>query len=521
MRITPSPYQTKQITESGERLGAGRSKLAGAIVCVAAVVSLFLVILLVIGGPHFTCDDAYIFLHDAQVLWAGQDSAYLGVPALFGTTSGVFLILLMLLERIIRSPEMALFVCLMIGAISYVLGLYVMCLNAGTSNRAATALAIGSLVLAGSAFQLLNGLETGLAMSAVAWDFALLLSKRRTMALPVLCGVMPFVRPELAFLSGCSLAILIFDQTVSSRFKIEAIVVSIASALPFATWYWIEIGSPFPSTAAAKAYFFAEAYDPITTKLYYVAMSAGRALLVTFPLWFCVIFIRPARIRTICLLFISALLGAFLSRFPGGLWMSTSRYLFVFAPIVILGMAAGLASEHARGRRIVRYCLASALFFTALSLKNQLSSYISWLKVGDPNMRDTVAWCNSHLAPGSEILIHDAGYISFAGHFTLVDMVGLKTPASVSIHKRLTWPSAGKDRGLAIAQIADSFRPHYLIILKVCGVEYDIIKGLQNGGWTLTKIYENPASPDTSPWYVYQVYNLRRAGPANRPRAIS
>jgi hypothetical protein len=507
--------------DSSERGAARPPTLAGAIVCAAAVVSLYLITLLIAGRPHFACDDAYIFLHDAQVLWAGRDSAYFGVPALFGTTSGVFLVLLMLLESIIRSPEMALYACLMIAAISYVLGVYVMCLNAGCSNRAAIALAIGSLVLAGSAFQLLNGMETGLAMSAVAWDFALLLSKRRTMALPVLCGVMPFVRPELAFLAAGSIAILIFDQTASRRFKLEAILVSIASALPFATWYCIETGSPFPSTAAAKAYFFAEGYEPITTKLFYVGISVGRALVATFPLWLCVAFIRPARIRTICLLFIAAFLGAFLLRFPGGLWMNTSRYLFVFAPIVILGVAAGFASEHVRGQRIVRYCLASALLFTALSLRHELSDYIWWLKVGDPNMRDTVAWCNSHLAPGSEILIHDAGYISFAGHFALIDMVGLKTPASIAIHKRLTWPSAGRDRGLAIAQIADSFHPHYLVVLKSCGLEFDIIKGLQNGGWTLTKIYENRASPDTSPWYIYQVYELRKAGLAGRHRAIS
>src|SRR5260370_25491332 len=112
-------------------------------------------------------------------------------------------------------------------------------------------------------------------------------------------------------------------------------------------------------------------------------------------------------------------------------------------------------------------------------------------------MRDTVAWCNSHLAPGSEILIHDAGYISFAGHFGLIDMVGLKTPASIAIHKRLTWPSAGRDRGLAIAQIADSFHPHYLVVLKSRCLEIGIIKGLQNGGRTLTKNYEKPHSPDT------------------------
>src|SRR5690349_19048294 len=41
----------------------------------------------------FPLDDAYITLHNAQVLWSGSDRNYPGVPALMGATSPVHLAL--------------------------------------------------------------------------------------------------------------------------------------------------------------------------------------------------------------------------------------------------------------------------------------------------------------------------------------------------------------------------------------------------------------------------------------------
>ena len=64
-----------------------------------------------IGGAKFPNDDAYIALHNAQVLWAGHDSAYGGVSALVGATSGVHLALLMLFECFVPSAPLALFSC--------------------------------------------------------------------------------------------------------------------------------------------------------------------------------------------------------------------------------------------------------------------------------------------------------------------------------------------------------------------------------------------------------------------------
>ena len=109
-------------------------------------------------------------------------------------------------------------------------------------------------------FQLLNGMDTGLAMAAVAWNIKLLTDKKRTLWLSILCGIMPFIRPELSFLSLVSMLIIFGDGGCSARFKMAAAVTAILSAVPFLLWYWVDTGSFVPNTVNAKTYYFAERY---------------------------------------------------------------------------------------------------------------------------------------------------------------------------------------------------------------------------------------------------------------------
>src|SRR3984885_8220908 len=87
-----------------------------------------------IGGAKFPNDDAYIALHNAQVLWAGHDSAYSGVPALVGATSGVHLALLMLFECFVPSAPLALFLLCAAVTFGYALAIYALCRNCGCSR---------------------------------------------------------------------------------------------------------------------------------------------------------------------------------------------------------------------------------------------------------------------------------------------------------------------------------------------------------------------------------------------------
>src|SRR5258708_30122041 len=83
------------------------------------------------GGAAFSTDDAFINLHNAQVLRLGYDESYRGVPALVGATSGVHLALLLAFEQFVRPDTVALFMLSAFGGLAYVLGVFFMSVNIG------------------------------------------------------------------------------------------------------------------------------------------------------------------------------------------------------------------------------------------------------------------------------------------------------------------------------------------------------------------------------------------------------
>ena len=94
-----------------------------------------------VGSPVFPMDDAYITLHNAQVLHWGHDPNYFGTPALAGATSAVHLALVALLMFAL-SPPVALWAALWLAALAYTLGLVIPPLGAlahPASSRAGTA----------------------------------------------------------------------------------------------------------------------------------------------------------------------------------------------------------------------------------------------------------------------------------------------------------------------------------------------------------------------------------------------
>jgi hypothetical protein len=98
-----------------------RRWLPYAIVSLAALAA-FCVVHVLRPVPAFPYDDPYIDLHSAQVLHAGFDSSYPGVPALFGVTSAPFVGLIYLLLFVL-SPLQALDTACWIGVLFYALGL--------------------------------------------------------------------------------------------------------------------------------------------------------------------------------------------------------------------------------------------------------------------------------------------------------------------------------------------------------------------------------------------------------------
>jgi hypothetical protein len=488
---------------------ADRSARYLPILAAAVVVALIFVLdYLLSGGAKFPNDDAYIALHNAQVLWAGRDSAYLGTPALIGATSGAQLALLMFFESFIPSAPVALLALCGVATFIYVLGVYFLSLNSGFSRGVAIAVALASLLFAGCLFQFLNGLDTGMAMAAVIWCLALLSSKRYRPALGALCGVMPFVRPELAVLGAGAMLVTVCDAKISRREKAVSVAWAAAAATPFLVWCWIDTGGVIPTTIGAKAYFFAEGSLPWSERLNLLSGGVGMGLAYGFPLIFCLAMVRGLPLKLLCFGFILIVLFAYLQRFPGGWEANSGRYFFIFAPVVVFSVIDSYAVADAPRRRFIRSCLIAAIATTGYASFKQFQSYHYYLTVFRPAVVETVQWADQHLPAGATVMVHDAGYIGYAGDFHLVDFTGLKTPWCLAINRRLTYPSGGAMLPQAIRTIANRFHPQYLVTVKVWNDKLHIIDSLRRGGWRVKKIFQSRKAPRDAE--VYEIFSLSK-----------
>src|SRR5258708_7718132 len=168
-----------------------------------AFIALAVAWVIAIGRPDFPLDDAYITLHNARVVLEGSDPSY-AVPALEGATSSVHLAVLAGLGLVLDLRWASAVAC-WLAAAAYVAGLGALAWRFAL-RRVETALLIATGTAAGLVpYHLLNGLETGLALAAVTWA-VVLAAGPPSRALAVLAGLMPFIRPELALLSGLLLA---------------------------------------------------------------------------------------------------------------------------------------------------------------------------------------------------------------------------------------------------------------------------------------------------------------------------
>jgi hypothetical protein len=498
-------------THSRWRLSAPRYTAAA--ICALATIAVFAAAYHLLGGAVFPNDDAYIALHNAQVLWTGHDAAYRGVPALVGETSGAHLALLMLFEIFIRPDTAALFV--LGGAIAavYSLGLFALARAMGCTELVSTLISIAGLAIGGSLFQLLNGLDTGLAMAAVAWCIALAADRRHPYALAALCGAMPFIRPELTLLAAGLMLMLMVDRGLPLRDKIGVFVTAAAVTAPFLLWYVADTGAIVPSTIGAKSWFYAQHHVDSRDKLAWMETDLWRALFGIFPLFLCAPFIRPKRLCLALGCFGAAFMLLYFWSFPSAFSHNAGRYLFPLMPIVLAGVAAGSAAPWRWQRIATLAVVILASVFVSVGFRLERDQYRYDTTNYRQSLGDMVAWMNANLPAGVTVMVHDAGYIAYAGRFQLVDLVGLKTPGAAEIHKRITYPSAGANRAEAVIGIAKEFEPRYLLVIHAWEEIYGFADELRANGWSAREIYKSHAPAGTSPRDIYELYELDKPTP--------
>ena len=468
--------------------------------------------------PVFPVDDAYIVIHNAQVLISGSDPNYLGASPLTGTTSAVHLALVTTLMRVL-SPLEALAASLWISILLYGLGLVRLARVNGLSRTTSVLVGVLGLIAGQALHQLVNGLETGLMLASVTWALALLSGPSQTQSrfLAALCGTLPFIRPDLLPLALLFLGLQAVHHWKQSRDRSEFrrlagrdIGIACLFALPWSLWNWREVGSVFPSTMNAKRFFFAEAHLPYGFKAAIVAGHVSEFVTCLGFITVFALFLVTTKLGRAGLLYTGILLLAYYAQFPHGLAQYEGRYLYPLLPFILLGTVYALRQPNSHLRRLSGFIFALSLGQSLVNAPKIWAQNRSGCDFTTHDLKGVANWCNQNLPASATLLVHDAGYISYGTRLHLVDFVGLKTPSSIVVHRDLTYPSNGKNRSQAISEIGLTGHANYLVVLDGWDRVFSVVTGLRKSGWKLRQVNSD---------YRYKVYAI--TPPANKISAVT
>lgn len=444
-----------------------------------------------IGDPIFPVDDAYISLHNGEVLFVGKDARFVGTPALVGSTSAIHVALSGLFQ-VVLPGEWAHWVVMLLGMLAFVLALVRLAFVLQASVLEALLMLAASLLVANMPHQLLNGLETSFALAGLTWALAAARDPQaRAWELPIACGLMPFLRPELIAVSGLLLLFRLSTdwRTAGTDRALRTLGYFVAAAGPWMLLYWITSGTPYPNTIEAKKYFFAEGCAPPEAR--FTAMVNGFTnfrdtigyfsyaavlLVMTIPGW-------------VGLVFGVVFWWAYYERFPGALGHYEQRYMYVLLPFVIYAVASLIPLRKTAARLVAAALFVVCAWQGARELKPRWDYHMATLGFTRSELDGVATWLDEH-AQGQKVLLHDAGYVGAYVDARLSDLVGLKTPASIPIHRDLTWASCGRDRHQAIDRIARHEQPDYLVVLGGWDGIFGISQSLRDRGWRLEPRYQ-------------------------------
>lgn len=459
----------------------------------------------------FPLDDAYLVLHNAQVLHWGFDPNFVGVGALEGTTSSVHLALVTLLMFGL-SPLWASETLAWVAIIIYAMGLLRLAFVFSASIWQALLIVLLGLTIGFMPFQLLNGLETGLAMAMLVWVLVLFASTQTKFAHlvgNVLLGLLPFVRPELAIFTGLMLLWQAWRywlqqrsyQYLSLHILLDGLVV-LLSATPWLLWYWLNTGAVYPHSMVAKETFMGLSHLPFHMKwtmLIYIV--ANFAYLVSWLgcIGMCVLLLMTPLGR-VGLLFILGFLALYGFLYPTGLYVNVQRYLYICLPFLLYGAITGMRYPDKAIRYLAYLAIMVTLAQSLWNLPYRWHFYLTQREIYSAASVSAAIWCQTHLPANATVLVHDAGYIAFATHFHLIDLVGLKTPSNIYYHEQFTVPSAGRQRVLAISAIIKHSHPQYFIVLAEWNKNLNLITGLQTVGWQMQLLH-----PSVTGYAVYKI----------------
>ncbi len=439
----------------------------------------------------FPLDDAYITIGNVDLFLTGRQDLF-GNAAPTGATSLVHFLAMALLSQVMETPATSLTLGISCAAL-YATGLWMLLSAVSSSRLIAAAGGVAGITLGFAWFHFVNGLETGMAMAAITWAFYFR-HTRKTVALAVLAGVMPFIRPEFCVLSALLFISVAINRPFDRRSCITFLSVSATVYAVLALTSILTLGGIFPDTAGAKEAFFADKGEAFVNRLQFAlrAVWSNDLVLVFAGL----VFAPLMRGGWVALVFLAVVTLSAALKLPGGLYHNHFRYLYPFLPIAIAAWAAFLA-RWKRADLVFMFATVLSMFFFATKF---WPIYAGHWKAMNDKRHLTTNWIAENLPPKAVIGIHDAGFMPWwlstqpaPSDFRFVDLVGLKSPGAISSHETFSDPSNGVERWHALDEIAQSNNVEYLVILDEpywgnLEVEFRF------AGWDLDLIYPNKGS---------------------------
>lgn len=445
----------------------------------------------------FSFDDAFIALHSARVLLAGVDPIY-HTPALVGATSPPYVALLALFLRLGVDGVTSLKVVTALGVAAYVAGVCALGMALRLSRPRIAALLVVALASGYVWIDATNGIETGWAMALGIWGIVFAL-RDELYATAVIAGLLPIVRPDLAPASG--LLFLYAVRRAPWRRCAAAAAIATAMAVPWVLLVHHNTGFWVPQTIRAKQFWFATGCLPWSLKTWWVRASVKDSLQSMLPLSAGLIFLLRHRLGWVGVCAMLASIAAYVIQLPTGLTMNFARYLYaIVVPWAVFGVGLGL-TERMASRAIVAAVTVLCLVVILQGARGRSYFSTSYPAV---ELVATAQWVDAHVPAGATLLVHDAGAISEFAHHPAVDLVGLKTPSSVDAQGRWTWATCGRDRRLALAQIAATSGASYVVISRDWDHVFRISYFLKASGFELTLLRQPPRS-DADGYFVYRL----------------
>ncbi len=424
--------------------------------------------LLWIGYTDFTEDDAFITFRIAKQIAAGNGFVYNIGERIYGTTTPLLTILLALSIKFFSGNIISGARILDVLASSGTLFFTWRTLRFLQRTAAEQLFPLAAILLSSKLLYMnIAGMETPIVicLMAASW-FACAQEKMKWSGF--LCGLLLWTRADLIF---WPLILVIMSATPKLKDAIHIALFTGITYLPWVIFAILYFGSPIPQTVTAKWVAYSQFnHSPFTahlsTILNYLSpfeiTGSMRFLgplmilsVIAWAIW------RGQIVREKMFVLLFAFIIVEITRLTLTRATFFNRYFIpvLWATLVLFGVSLGMLWDTLRTTRMASYTFNASLVLALLVTIGLGVSLAGYVKVKqtyrfENSLKEIGIWLRDNSEPQSTVLLEPLGYVGYYSERTMIDEVGLVTPAVVKL----------KLQHIGADQYPSIFHPTYIIL---------------------------------------------------------